>query len=222
MTAGTTDRHGRNAAARQTAVTRLAASWLLTYPDDELVARLDRIAGAVAGLPASTRDPLQRFLAHVDGTPMLDLQRHYVAVFDLRKRACPYLTFWTAGETRNRGMAILRFKQAYTDAGFTAPESELADHLAVVLEFAAVCDRVTGEALLAEHRGPIALLRDAVAAADSPYVHVLDAVVATLPELTPEITKRMAQLAASGPPVEQVGLEPYSATRDLLEIGVRR
>lgn len=213
--------HG-SAQARETAVARLACAWLLTYPDETLLDRLDEIAAAVATLPPATRQPLEQALAHVSGTPLLDLQRHYVEVFDLRKRACLYLTYWTAGETRNRGMAILRFKQAYTDAGFAAPESELADHLAVVLEFAAHADRVTGEALLAEHHGPIALLRDAVRRFESPYAHVLDAVVATLPELTAEIARRMAEIAASGPPVEQVGLEPFAATKELLEIGVRR
>ena len=41
--------------------------------------------------------------------------------------------------------------------------------------------------------------------------------------LTPEIAERMAQLAASGPPVEQVGIEPYGvAASNLLEIGARR
>jgi nitrate reductase delta subunit len=209
-------------AARNTAVARLAASWLLTYPDEALIERLPEIAGAVEVLPPATRDPLERFLNHVSGTPLLDLQRHYVAVFDLRKKACLFLTYWTDGETRNRGMALVRFKQAYTDAGFAAPERELPDHLAVVLEFAAVGDRGTGDALLAEHSGPIGLLREAVVAAESPYVHVLDAVVATLPELTPQLRRRMAELAASGPPTEQVGLEGYGDTANLLQIGVRR
>ena len=60
---------------------------------------------------------------------------------------------WTDGDTRNRGQAILRFKQAYIAAGFELDDRELADHLAVVLEFA-VGDRLTGDALLSEHRPP--------------------------------------------------------------------
>ncbi|MCB0916216.1 MAG: nitrate reductase molybdenum cofactor assembly chaperone [Actinobacteria bacterium] len=205
-----------------TAVARLAASWLLTYPDEALLARLDDIHAAVETLPRGSRVPLLTFLAHVADTPLLELQQHYVAIFDMRRRACPYLTYWTDGETRNRGMALVRFKEAYAEAGFTIADTELPDHLAVVLEFAAVGDRLTADALLAEHRGAIALLQQALAKMESAYQHVLDAVMATLPALTAEVVERMHQLAASGPPVEQVGLEPFPTAPTLIEIGARR
>lgn len=194
---------------RDIAVTRLACSWLMTYPDDTLVQRLDPLAAAVADLPEPVRAPLAEFLAHLDGTLLGDVQRHYVEVFDMKRRACPYLTYWTHGDTRNRGVAILRFKQAYEVSGFTLGTEELPDHLAVVLEFAAVGDRVTGEALLAEHAAPVGLLREALHQLGSVYAHVLDAVAATMPELTAEVAARMAELAAAGPPVESVGLEPF-------------
>lgn len=206
----------------QTAVARLAASWLLWYPDDELVDRLPRLGAAVAALPDPVRDPIEAFLAHLDGTALLDVQRHYVSVFDMKRRACPYLTYWTDGDTRNRGMAILRFKQAYESAGFEPSSVELPDHLAVLLEFAAIGDRLTGDALLAEHAGPIRLLHDALASMDSAYVHVVEAVVATLPLLTPQIEARMAELAKGGPPAEQVGLEPFPTFISTESIGVRR
>ncbi len=208
--------------ADQVAVARLAASWLLWYPDTELVQRLPQMNAAVASLSADLRDPLVAFLDHLDGTPLIEVQRHYVAMFDMKRRACPYLTYWTDGDTRNRGAAILRFKQAYLDIGFDAGDKELADHLAVVLEFAALGDRLTGDALLAEHAGPIRLLREALADMDSAYVHVVDAVIATLPMITPSVRERMAQLAAGGPPVEQVGLEPFPTTIPLEQIGGRR
>jgi nitrate reductase delta subunit len=148
------------------------------------------------------------------------MQRHFVEVFDMKRRACPFLTYWTNGDTRNRGVAILRFKQAYAGAGFTLGSEELPDHLAVVLEFAAVGDRVTGDALLAEHAAAIGLLREALHDLRSAYSHVLDAVVATLPEITDEVAARMVELAASGPPVEDVGLEPFPTA--LAPIGARR
>lgn len=204
------------------AVARLAASWLLWYPDDRLGERLPALAAAVETLPGSTRRPLQAFLAHLDGTPLLDVQRHYVAVFDLKRKACPYLTYWTDGDTRNRGRGILRFKQTYLEAGFDPGTAELADHLAVVLEFAAVGDREWGDALLAAHQAPIGLIRTALAELDSAYVHVLDAVLATMPHVTPALERRMAEIAASGPPVEQVGLEPFGVSVTLEGLGARR
>lgn len=212
-------------ASDHAAVARLAASWLLWYPDTELVERLPQISAAVATLPQQTGEPLSAFLDHLDGTPLIDVQRHYVSMFDMKRRACPYLSYWTDGDTRNRGVAILRFKQAYTEAGFTPNDRELADHLAVVLEFAAIGDRLTGDALLAEHASAIRLLRQALADMESAYVHVLDAVVSTLPAITPALHARMAALASSGPPVEQVGLEPFPTALNSLPlepIGGRR
>lgn len=205
---------------REVATTRLAASWLLAYPDGALLDRLDALAGAVAELPEPVRDPLSTFLAHLDGTPIGDVQQHYVEVFDMKRRACPFLSYWTHGDTRNRGVAILRFKQAYADAGFTMGDEELPDHLAVVLEFAAIGDRVTGDALLAEHAAAIGLLREALHDLGSAYAHVLDSVVATLPGITDEVAARMASLAAAGPPVEEVGLEPLPTS--LTPKGARR
>ncbi len=204
------------------AAARLAASWLLWYPDEVLQARLDGIAAVVRELPHRYTEPLQAFLDHLDGTPIAEVQAHYVATFDMKRKACPYLTYWTDGDTRNRGRAILRFKQAYLESGFDAGSVELADHLAVVLEFAAVGDQLTGNALLAEHSVPIHLLRDALQKLDSAYVHVLDAIVATLPSITPEIEVRMAELAAAGPPAEMVGLEPFGVSVSIESIGARR
>lgn len=207
---------------KQTAAARLAAAWLLSYPDTTLLERLDGIAAVVDELPAGTGAPLSAFLAHLADTPLSEVQSHYVTVFDMKRKACPYLTYWTDGDTRNRGRAILRFKQAYLEAGYDLGSEELPDHLSVVLEFAAIGDTLTGEALLAEHQDAIHLLRDALAKMESAYVHVLDAVVATLPRLTPEIRERMAHIAASGPPVESVGLEPFGVSVTIDPIGARR
>jgi nitrate reductase delta subunit len=192
------------------AVTRLAAAWLLWYPDDELVARLPDIRTAVADLPSDAQQPLEAFLGWFAATDRLEVQREYVQTFDMKRRACPYLTYWTHGDTRNRGMALLHFKQAYLASGFDPGDAELPDHLAVVLEFAVIGDRLTGEALLAEHVGPIGLLRSALESIGSPYALVVQAVETTLPEVTAEIAERMAAIATAGPPQELVGLEPYT------------
>jgi len=200
------------------AVTRLACSWLLWYPDEALAKRVPDIRSAIQDLPAEATQPLTDFLAWMSAQDPLELAKEYVQTFDMKRKACPYLTYWTHGDTRNRGMAILHFKQAYLAAGFDPGDAELADHLAVVLEFAAIGDPLTGDALLAEHRGPIGLLRSALESMGSPYALVLQAVETTLPEMTPEIAERMAAIATSGPPQELVGLEPYTIGME----GIRR
>lgn len=207
---------------QQIAAARLAASLLLAYPDDRLMGQLDSIASVADELPVKFREPIREFLTFLHDTPINLVQEHFVQIFDMKRKACPYLSYWTDGDTRNRGRAILRFKQAYLEAGYELGNEELPDHLSVVLEFAAVGDSLTGDALLAEHQEAIHLLRDALAKLNSSYVHVLDIVIATLPQLTPHVRERMAHIAASGPPTESVGLEPYGKLIDLEPIGARR
>ncbi len=170
-------------------------------------------------LDNSFGEPLLKFLEETWTMTLAELQRHYVEIFDMRRRCSLFLTSWTHGDTRNRGMALIYFKEIYKDAGVKMSEEELPDHLAVVLEFAALVDPVEGNLLLGEHRAPIELIRNALHGAHSIYAHVLDSVVATLPAMTPEIEARALALALSGPPQEFVGLsgaisvalEPFSA-----------
>ena len=65
---------------------------------------------------------------------------------DLRhpRRCNLFLTYFAHGDTRKRGMALLRFKQTYLAAGFELDDAELPDHLCVVLEFAATVDQRPG------------------------------------------------------------------------------
>ena len=191
---------------RTRAVAQQACALLLGYPDEGLTEQLPLIGAAVAGLPADTGAPLRAFVDHTTGADSQQLREHYVALFDLRRRCSPYLTYWTHGDTRNRGAAILRFREVYRASQVEPPTGELADHLAVVLEFAAVGDPQAGNRLLGEHRAGIELLREALRAAGSPYAHVLDAVVATLPPAEPGLAGRIAALAAAGPATELVGI----------------
>lgn len=208
--------------SEQTAVARLAASWLLWYPDAALEERLPDIRAAVADAGGKAGEKLREFLAAFDQWSLEEAQRHYVDTFDMRRRTALYLSFWTDGDTRNRGYAILRFKQAYLASGFEVGYQELPDHLSVVLEFAAIGNALSGDALLVENRVGIGLLADALRKAESPYALLIDAVLATLPSLTPEIRERMAELARSGPPAESVGLDPFPTAPSLETLGGRR
>ena len=201
---------------------RLVASWLLWYPDAVLEERMGDIREAVATLPPATREPLTDAVAWLDEVGFEAARLHYVDTFDMRRRTALYLSYWTDGDTRNRGYAILRFKQAYLSSGFELGDEELPDHLAVVLEFAATGNALTGDALLVENRVGIGLMREALAKAKSPYARVIDAVLATLPPMTAQIAQRMAELAKSGPPQESVGLDPFPIQAQLESLGGRR
>ncbi|WP_063010519.1 nitrate reductase molybdenum cofactor assembly chaperone [Nocardia kruczakiae] len=183
---------------------------LLDYPGPDTLAMLADLSEAVASLPEPVRADLDRLLAHLTGTAPLTLARDYVDTFDLRRRASLHLTYYAYGDTRKRGMALLRFKHAYRHAGAELSDRELPDHLPVLLEFAATVDPIGGERLLGEHVPVLEMLRLSLTDSESPYAGALAAVLATLPPPTTADRRRIAELAAQGPPDEDVGLEPYS------------
>ncbi|MDP1719505.1 MAG: nitrate reductase molybdenum cofactor assembly chaperone [Candidatus Nanopelagicaceae bacterium] len=212
-----------------TSSVQMIASSLLMYPDENFQQRRDALRAMSKVIDGPAGESLRRFFAAIDEMTLDEIQKHYVEIFDMRRRCSLFLTSWTHGDTRNRGMALLHFKEIYKAVGITMSDEELPDHLAVVLEFAALMDHEEGNLLLGEHRAPIELIRDALHHCNSFYASILDAVVATLPAMTPEIEARARALALSGPPQEFVGLsgavsialEPFSSNPALVADGVR-
>lgn len=186
-----------------------AVSVLLGYPDRRLAADLPLLQEAASSIPAPAGDRLIRFLQHVAAVPEEQRGAEYVETFDLRRRCCLYLTYYLFGDTRRRGVALVRFTSAYRGSGLEPPEGELPDHLAVVCNFAAL-DLEAGTALIQEHRAGVELLRLALADARSPYCDLVDAVRDVLPAPLDTDVSRAADLARSGPPAEEVGLEPFA------------
>lgn len=186
-------------------------SLLLRYPDERVIAAREDVAALPAG---PVRASLERFVAEWTG-PRAE---RYVETFDLRRRTSLHLTWYAHGDTRGRGMALLRLKKLYRAAGLPLDCAELPDHLTVMLAFAALAPPGHGEALLAEHRPALELLRLSLRDLGSPYAHVLDAVAACLPALAVSDRAEVARLAREGPPDEAVGLEPF-APGDVMPAG---
>lgn len=185
-------------------------SLLISYPDEALMDRRPLLRTATATLPAPLGEPLAGVLDHLDRTPLTEVAAEYVATFDHRRRFSPYLTYFAYGDTRKRGMALLRFKHAYRTAGLELAPDELPDHLAVVLEFAATADPDLGRRLLVEHRAGLEVMRLGLHETASPWAGVLDSVSATLPALSGRDDTAVARLIAEGPPEEEVGLAPFA------------
>ncbi|MGW5053644.1 nitrate reductase molybdenum cofactor assembly chaperone [Actinokineospora sp. NPDC004072] len=184
-------------------------SLLIGYPDRVLLDRLPLLRTATDALPDPVAAPLRITLAHLGSTDPTALAADYVATFDHHRRFSPYLTYFTHGDTRKRGIALLRFKHIYRAAGLVLDDGELPDHLAVVLEFAASGDADAGVRLLVEHRAGLELMRLGLHEHGSPWAHVVDSVCATLPPLGRRDHDEAARLAADGPPEEAVGLAPF-------------
>ena len=186
-------------------------SLLLQYPGEELLAAREEIGAAVAALPRSpARAALERFLAWRDRTEPVAAAQHYVEAIDLNKRSGLYLTFYSDGDKRERGSALVRLKRLYRAAGLPLEGTELPDYLPVMLEFAATAPRGRGEIVLRESRAALELVRLSLRDLASPYAELLDAVCETLGPASAGERARAAGIAAAGPPQELVGLEPFA------------
>lgn len=200
----------RRLTPEQRALAWQAASVLLGYPDDDLVTRVPALRAAVDSVGGPVGRHLGSFVERLAARPVGELAATYVDTFDHTRRCCLYLTYYAYGDTRKRGMALLSFKNAYRIAGLQLSDSELPDHLAVVLEFGATADPATAERLLTDHRAGLELLRLALADQRSPYADVVEAVCLTLPPIGDRDAEAVARLAADGPPSEEVGLQPFA------------
>jgi len=188
-----------------------SVSLLLDYPDESVLARTELVRSASWSLPTAIGDSLRSFLDHLESTPLSQLQADYVETFDTRRRCNLFLTYFAHGDTRKRGMALLRFKQTYLASGLELDDAELPDHLCVVLEYAATVDRRRGLDLMLDHRAGLELLRLSLQDLGSPWASLVDAVTATLPPLRGDERDAVRRLAAEGPPEEEVGLAPFAA-----------
>lgn len=123
--------------------------------------------------------------------------------------------------TRGRGQAIIGFKEALKRSGFEVEREELPDHLPLLLEFAALDDSGVAESLLEANREGIEVVRSALRSYASPWAELLEALVLTLPEATPEVVAAYQRLISQGPPTELVGIGDLHSTPSPLLVSER-
>lgn len=185
---------------------------LLDYPDEQLLAGHDEIAAALAGLdPSPRRAALAQFVTWLYESERFTIEQEYVASFDFSKRTTLHLSFYTYGDRRQRGMAMLALKERFAAAGLPfADGGNLPDYLPALLEFAALAPTEDGDELLRQLRAGIEIIRAGLHQTASPYALLLDALVAGMPKLTRGQRAALEKLAVEGPPTEEVGLEPFA------------
>jgi nitrate reductase delta subunit len=192
---------------------------LLQYPEYQVSRVVPQLHEAAAGMSADEQRGFESFLQWFAETPLLAMQSHYVELFDRKRRACLYMSYYLNGDTRRRGMALVEFKDLYRAGGWEASEDELPDFLPTLLQFCAVADVDAGETVLASHRSGLVVLDTALCDAHSPYRH-LSAVLLSLVPAGHEAEEQAQALIAAGPPTELVGLEPFSAA-ETIGVGAR-
>lgn len=187
----------------------MAASLLLSYPDDAFDARIDAVRASIPGLPGAVAKRFDAFLDAADRLGPRGLEMHYVETFDQRRRCSLFLSYYSVGDTRQRGNAILAFRQQLEGLGIEEQTDELPDHLCVLLEALARVDDARHAAaveMLASHREGIEVLRSALEQLGSPYLEVVTAVAQVLPEVDAATADRYINLIKQGPPAELVGI----------------
>lgn len=182
----------------------MALGLALDYPGADWTERLDAIEQVA--LAESVAIPLRRFIDVAREWGPARLREHYVSTFDNKRRCNLYMTYFTMGDTRRRGAALVNFSALYRAVGYEPDERELPDYLPLLLELSARSrDLLVSEVLAAVLPG-IEVTRQALVGLDSPYAHLLDALTATLPSLTDDQRADVMSLISQGPPNELVGL----------------
>jgi nitrate reductase delta subunit len=196
--------------AGQRAVAARAASVLLRHPDPEILAALPTVRAALAELPGDVAGPLAVVAGQLAGDHPGQLAAAYVETFDFRRRCTLHLTYYTHGDTRVRGQALAGVAEVFRVAGYAVDGGELPDYLPAVLELAAVAGE-PGWRVLRAHRVGLDLLAAALERDGSVYARAVHAVRALLPPAGPADIAAARKLAATGPPTERVGLDPFPA-----------
>ncbi|MGH2896396.1 MAG: nitrate reductase molybdenum cofactor assembly chaperone, partial [Solirubrobacteraceae bacterium] len=110
----------------------------------------------------------------------------------------------------------------YRAAGLPLKGTELPDYMPVMLEFAAAAASGQGAIVLREHRAALELVRLSLRERQTPYADVIEAVCLTDGEISATDRARAIKLAASGPPQELVGLEPFAPPEVMPSAEARR
>lgn len=186
-------------------------SYLLQYPEPETVTEIQALSLEEIGpVSNSQRAAFAGFLDWYRIRDLDDLRQSYVDNFDFDRRRSLHLTYQLHGDSRQRGLALLKIKNVYRDAGLVPDENELPDFLPVMLEFAALAPDNEGRDLLDRHRESIELIRDGLARDGSPWAKLFDVIRDDLPGLSRRQINKIRRLAEEGPPSEEVGMEPFA------------
>ena len=187
------------------AVVCQAAALVLSYPEAELLERLDVVEAALTD--AGALEQFLEVLAHLRSSPLGELQSFHVQEFDLSRKHALHLTYWTDGDTRRRGEVLAEVKAVYRESGLVVDTGgELPDYLPMMLEFA-VADPGRGFELLQRFRASLELIRLGLSADRLPHAGVLEAICALLPGPSPRTRAEVQAQFGEVQPVEFVGLE---------------
>jgi nitrate reductase delta subunit len=157
-------------------------SLCLAYPDAAAREILPEMETAATGLgDPLARERLTHFIALMTAQPLLDLQAHYTAVFDLNPSASLNLTYHLMGEREDRGRALAELIEVYRRAGFAPTVNDLPDFLPLMLEFLAVSAEGRHNELIRRCLATVPAIAQRLRDSGSMYAAPLELVIAAVP-----------------------------------------
>lgn len=158
-----------------------AMAALLTYPEAELKEALPEIGAALAAdrrLNQACRDELAGLIAEMDAAELMEAQERYVGLFDRSPSLSLHLYEHVHGESRDRGMAMVRLAEIYERHGLEIDARELPDYLPLFLEFLSLLPEAESKPLLTDAGPLLARIGQRLSRRDSRYAAVFTALCA--------------------------------------------
>ncbi len=178
-------------------------SLLLSYPEAETLTALDEMSAVIEQemlLPKTHKKPVQALINSYRGADLLDLQEHYVALFDRGRYVSLHIFEHVHGESRDRGQAMVNLLQMYETHGFEMSTHELPDYIPLFLEFLSQQEPEEVVKLLQDAMPVLSLLGARLAERGSKFRAIFDALEGLAGE--PEGIKAIRQQAATETPDE--------------------
>ena len=189
-------------------------SALLLYPEPALLENLPVLEAELAKTPL-LHAPLRPLLDMLATDDLITLQERYVTTFDRNPSHSLHLFEHIHGESRDRGQAMVDLMEEYKKHGLDMTGEDLPDFVPLFLEFLSQVEEPEAGRLLSDAIHVLAHIGRKLAANDSPYSGVFDALQQLSPvaaeELTePPIRNMDEALETFGPGAD--GVEPLLQT----------
>lgn len=123
----------------QSRVVLAVAARVLCYPAETFKQELTEILEAIKDELDSEvlQQKLARAIRRLYRLPLSIIKELYVETFDLTEKTGLYLTAHELGDSRKRGMELIKLQNMIQDAGFVFRADELADYIPLLYEFLA-------------------------------------------------------------------------------------
>ena len=152
-------------------------SFLLQYPTAEWVNSLKEIKSEIKKM----NDPvvtmyLNSFLHYVETTPFDELCEKYVYTFDYHGFVTLHLTYPVFKDSRQRGEALVKLKNAFKESNVEELTEELPDYLPLILEFLSIANEKQMHYVLKLHYKSMEKLHENLVKEDSEFHFILKAI----------------------------------------------